>query len=134
MRPAPLWTAHVPVMVQWSFGVSKSSAADDGTSGAVRAETTFEADLFTLDEARAALGPLIAKVWDYCEGSTIRGRTVTLKARYADFRQVTRSRTDDENGSRANRDGVRGGAFRIAVQWWRSRGITHPISEMKSRR
>jgi DNA polymerase-4 len=32
-------------------------------------------------------------VWSYCEGSAIRGRTVTLKAKYADFRQVTRSRT-----------------------------------------
>ena len=44
-------------------------------------------------EARAALEPLIGKVWSYCEGSAIRGRTVTLKAKYADFRQVTRSRT-----------------------------------------
>jgi DNA polymerase-4 len=32
-------------------------------------------------------------VWAYCEESTIRGRTVTLKAKYADFQQVTRSRT-----------------------------------------
>ena len=32
-------------------------------------------------------------MWSYCEGSTIRGRTVTLKAKYADFQQVTRSRT-----------------------------------------
>ena len=34
-------------------------------------------------------------MWSYCEGSTIRGRTVTLKAKYADFRQITRSRTVD---------------------------------------
>ena len=39
--------------------------------------------------------PLIAKVWAYCEESTIRGRTVTLKAKYADFQQVTRSRTGE---------------------------------------
>ena len=45
------------------------------------------------EEARAALEPLIAKVWSYCEGSTIRGRTVTLKAKYADFQQITRSRS-----------------------------------------
>jgi DNA polymerase-4 len=36
---------------------------------------------------------LIDKVWSYCEESSIRGCTVTLKAKYADFRQVTRSRT-----------------------------------------
>ena len=34
-------------------------------------------------------------MWSYCEGSTIRGRTATLKAKYADFRQITRSRTVD---------------------------------------
>jgi DNA polymerase-4 len=61
----------------------------------VGAETTFDADLFTLEDARAALGPLVAKVWGYCEESTIRGRTVTLKAKYADFQIVTRSRTGD---------------------------------------
>ena len=59
----------------------------------IGAENTFNADLYQLDEARAALKPLVAKVWAYCEKSTIRGRTVTLKAKYADFQQVTRSRT-----------------------------------------
>ena len=49
-----------------------------------------------LKEARAALEPLVGKVWSYCEGSAIRGRTVTLKAKYADFQQITRSRTLDE--------------------------------------
>jgi DNA polymerase-4 len=32
-------------------------------------------------------------MWSYCAESSICGRTVTLKAKYADFRQVTRSRT-----------------------------------------
>ena len=32
-------------------------------------------------------------MWSYCEGSTIRGRTATLKAKYADFQQITRSRS-----------------------------------------
>jgi DNA polymerase IV len=61
----------------------------------IGAETTFNADLFTLGEARVVLGLLIAKVWAYCEESTIRGRTLTLKAKYADFQQVTRSRTGE---------------------------------------
>src|SRR5437870_13335386 len=33
------------------------------------------------------------KVWTYCEGSGIRGRTVTLKVKFANFQQITRSRT-----------------------------------------
>ena len=36
---------------------------------------------------------IIEKVWRTCEGAEIRGRTVTLKVKYADFQQITRSRT-----------------------------------------
>jgi len=32
-------------------------------------------------------------VWGYCEGSGIRGRTVTLKVKFANFQVITRSRT-----------------------------------------
>jgi DNA polymerase IV len=74
-------------------GIDERPVCADRVRKSVGAETTFGADLFTLDEARAALEPLIDKVWSYCEGSAIRGRTVTLKAKYADFRQVTRRRT-----------------------------------------
>ena len=39
------------------------------------------------------LQPIIEKVWRTCEGAEFRGRTVTLKVKYADFQQITRSRT-----------------------------------------
>jgi DNA polymerase-4 len=74
-------------------GIDDRPVCADRIRKSIGAETTFGADLFTLDEARAALEPLIGKVWSYCEESTIRGRTVTLKTKYADFQQVTRSRT-----------------------------------------
>jgi DNA polymerase-4 len=74
-------------------GIDERPVCADRIRKSIGAETTFSADLFTLDEARAALEPLIGKVWSYCEESAIRGRTVTLKAKYADFQQVTRSRT-----------------------------------------
>jgi DNA polymerase IV len=74
-------------------GIDERPVCADRIRKSIGAETTFNSDLFTLDEARAALGPLIAKVWAYCEESTIRGRTVTLKAKYTDFQQVSRSRT-----------------------------------------
>ena len=32
-------------------------------------------------------------MWRYCEGSGIRGRTVTLKVKFANFQIITRSRT-----------------------------------------
>src|SRR5262249_24083637 len=74
-------------------GIDERPVWADRVRKSVGAETTFGADLFTAQEARSALEPLIAKVWSYCEGTTVRGRTATLKAKYADFRQITRSRS-----------------------------------------
>jgi DNA polymerase-4 len=76
-------------------GIDERPVCADRIRKSIGAETTFNADLFTLDEAREVLRPLITKVWSYCEESTTWGRTVTLKAKYADFQQVTRSRTDE---------------------------------------
>jgi DNA polymerase-4 len=59
----------------------------------VGAENTFSADLFTLESARDALAPIIDKVWRHCESAGTRGRTVTLKIKYANFQQITRSQS-----------------------------------------
>jgi DNA polymerase-4 len=59
----------------------------------VGAENTFPADLFTFEAARDELSPIIDKVWRYCERTGTRGRTVTLKIKYADFHQITRSQS-----------------------------------------
>jgi DNA polymerase-4 len=61
----------------------------------VGAESTFPADLFAPETARAALQEIIDKVWEHCERSGSRGRTVTLKVKFANFRQITRSRTGE---------------------------------------
>ena len=74
-------------------GIDDRPVCADRVRKSIGAETTFPADIFTAEEARAALGPLIAKVWSHCEGSTMRGRTATLKAKYNDFQQITRSRS-----------------------------------------
>jgi DNA polymerase IV len=74
-------------------GIDDRSVCADRVRKSIGAENTFAADLFTFDEARAALKPLVEKVWRHCEGTTIRARTVTLKAKFADFHQITRSRT-----------------------------------------
>lgn len=51
------------------------------------AENTFSVDPFTFEDARDALAPIIDKVWRHCESSRTRGRTVTLKIKYADFQK-----------------------------------------------
>ncbi len=76
-------------------GIDERPVCADRVRKSIGAENTFMTDLFTFDEARAAIEPIIQKVWRYCEGTTVRGRTVTLKAKYADFQQITRSRTGD---------------------------------------
>lgn len=84
-----------PYYFSLARGIDERPVCADRVRKSIGAETTFHADLFTVEEAQVSLGPLIGKVWSYCEGSTIRGRTVTLKAKYADFQQITRSRTVD---------------------------------------
>jgi DNA polymerase IV len=59
----------------------------------VGAETTFEEDIHDLDAALPTLEPLIAKIMRRCEEKDVRGRTVTLKVKYADFELITRRRT-----------------------------------------
>ncbi len=59
----------------------------------IGAEDTFAHDLFGFEEMRAELQLLVDKVWGWCERTGVRGRTVTLKVKYADFRQITRSRS-----------------------------------------
>src|SRR5258705_11418702 len=59
----------------------------------VGAENTFSRDLTSLDDMRAELGPLVDKVWHYCDSAGVRGRTVTIKVKFADFRIITRSRS-----------------------------------------
>ena len=74
-------------------GVDERPVRADRIRKSLGAENTFSADIFTFEAACDALRPIIEKVWRTCEGAEIRGRTVTLKVKYADFQQITRSRT-----------------------------------------
>ncbi len=76
-----------------AWAIDERPVRADRIRKSVGAENTFPADLLTHDAAKDALGEIIAKVWEYCERSCIRGRTVTLKVKFANFRQITRSRT-----------------------------------------
>jgi DNA polymerase-4 len=78
-----------------SRGVDERPVRADRVRKSVGAENTFFTDLTSLAEAQEALKPIIEKVWRHCETSSTRGRTVTLKVKYADFHQITRSKTND---------------------------------------
>jgi DNA polymerase-4 len=72
---------------------ARSHPRADRIRKSLGAENTFSADIFTFEAACEVLQPIIEKLWRTCEGTEIRGRTVTLKVKYADFQQITRSRT-----------------------------------------
>ena len=74
-------------------GVDERPVRADRIRKSVGAENTFLADLSTYEAARDALAEIVDKVWRHCEGSGLRGRTVTLKVKFANFHQITRSRT-----------------------------------------
>ncbi len=76
-----------------SRGIDERPVQPNRERKSVGAEDTFAEDIFELNAAKAELVPLAAKVWRYCEAREITGRTVTLKVKYADFQQITRSRT-----------------------------------------
>lgn len=59
----------------------------------VGSETTFEQDLEDTADMLAALESLTQDVLDWMERRSTYGRTLTLKVKYADFQQVTRSKT-----------------------------------------
>ena len=70
-------------------GVDVRPVRADRIRKSVGAENTFPADLFTDEAARDALREIIDKLWRYCESSGLRGRTVTLKVKFANFQQIT---------------------------------------------
>jgi len=56
----------------------------------VGAETTFERDINRWEDVPQSLEAVFAKVWAACCQGAYLGRTVTVKIKYADFRQITR--------------------------------------------
>jgi DNA polymerase-4 len=76
-----------------SRGVDDREVRANRIRRSVGAENTFSSDLTDFEAMASELQPLIEKVWRHCEGTGNRGRTVTLKVKFADFELISRSRT-----------------------------------------
>jgi len=74
-------------------GIDERRVRPDRIRKSVGAEDTFSEDINDLEPATAELTPLAEKVWRYCDAQGISGKTVTVKVKYSDFTQATRSRT-----------------------------------------
>ena len=62
----------------------------------VGSETTFAQDLTEFADLLDGLRPSLEEVWEFCQRTGILGRTITLKVKFADFQQITRSRSTVE--------------------------------------
>ena len=60
------------------------------------AETTFARDLLAWEEVAPALEPVFAKLWAAYSRHRLTARTVTVKIKYANFQQISRSRSSAE--------------------------------------
>ncbi|MEP9380160.1 DNA polymerase IV [Aquabacter sp. CN5-332] len=76
-----------------SRGIDERPVEPNRPRKSIGAEDTFAADIFDFEIVRQEMAALVAKVWRHCEGRGLSGRTVTLKVKYANFQQITRSRT-----------------------------------------
>ena len=94
-----------------SRGIDERPIRANRIRKSVGAENTFSADLHSQDAMREALGPIIDKVWRHCEATGTRGRTVTLKVKYADFQQITRALSSPQPVT--SRMAVEQAAFRL---------------------
>ncbi|WP_284947135.1 DNA polymerase IV [Acidisoma cladoniae] len=90
-------TEHFGKAADYYYGVARGEddreVEADRIRKSVGAENTFERDLTQWDDAVAAVEPLFDKVWAACARGGHAGRTVTIKVKYADFQQITRSRS-----------------------------------------
>ena len=74
-------------------GIDDRAVNPDQERKSFSCETTFTDDLTQADEMIAALADPVRRIADHVARTGERGRTLTLKIRYADFRRITRSRT-----------------------------------------
>lgn len=77
-------------------GVDHRPVRSNRIRKSVGREQTFSQDLAGKAALCEALERIIDSVWLRIEKSGVVGRTVTLKVKYADFRQVTRRKTCDD--------------------------------------
>jgi len=78
-----------------SRGVDQRPVKPDRVRKSIGGERTYGEDLHGEAELRAALEKIADIVWERVAQHGARGRTVTLKLKYNDFRQVTRARSLD---------------------------------------
>jgi DNA polymerase-4 len=82
-------------LYQAARGIDKRPVRPDRIRKSVGCERTYSEDLVAEEALQQALEQIIDTAWQRIEKNGVSGRTVTLKVKFADFRQITRSRSCD---------------------------------------
>lgn len=77
-------------------GIDNRIVKPDRERKSISAERTFDHDLMSFNELSEKLDDLIKEVFRRYEKHQKKGRTITLKIKYGDFHQITRSVTLDQ--------------------------------------
>jgi DNA polymerase-4 len=96
-KPLSFLQQHFGKSAAWYLGIANGEDDRPVVAGRPRkssgSETTFERDLTEPAEIEAGVQVMADDVWAWCEKAQAFGRTVTVKVKFSDFRQVTRSRS-----------------------------------------
>ena len=96
-RPLPFLQAHFGSYADYLYGAARGidhrAVRTDRPTKSVGAERTFDTDLIAVDDLQAALRRVADATWERVERYGAKGRTLTLKLRFADFKTITRARS-----------------------------------------
>jgi DNA polymerase-4 len=89
--------AHFGSSGRWYWriarGIDEREVKSDRPYKSVSAERTFDVDYREPDDLRRELNRVAGYAWQRIERSEVKGRTVTLKVKFGDFTQITRSKS-----------------------------------------
>ncbi|RYD56372.1 MAG: DNA polymerase IV [Sphingobacteriales bacterium] len=74
-------------------GIDNREVVTEREAKSAGAEDTFAYDLTTIEEMNTELDRIAGLVYNRLQRYQLKGRTITLKIKYSDFRQITRSQS-----------------------------------------
>ena len=101
LRSWPLWklTSVFGKSGPWYYrlcrGIDEREVVTERIRKSLGKERTFGEDVCDSDQLMSFLENLSHDIWEELEDRGLKGKTITLKIKYSDFQQITRSRTLD---------------------------------------
>lgn len=87
---------HAQHFYNLARGIDNREVISHRERKSIGAERTFSDDIFEITELDSILKNIAQTVADRCKKNNKKGRTITLKVKFSNFNQITRSITDNE--------------------------------------